>query len=446
MTDVNLGLPAVGYQPSENAGTAFDHHHPPSEELVDDCVHCGFCLPSCPTYALWGEEMDSPRGRIHLMKTGLEGAPMTDTMVGHFDACLGCMACVTSCPSGVQYDKLIGATRAQVERHHERPRSERLLREAIFRLFPYPRRLNLLRGPLRLYQATPLSRLLRRSGLLERIAPQLRVMESLAPTLSKREDIPVRTAATGERRAVVGMLTGCVQSAFFPGVNAATARVLSAEGCDVITPRAQGCCGALSEHMGREEEGLAFARALIDTFDAAGVDHVVVNAAGCGSQMKDYAHLLRDDPAYAERARAFTAKVRDVSEMLVELGTVAPRHPVEAVAAYHDACHLAHAQGIRSQPRELLAAIPGLEVREIADASLCCGSAGVYNILNPGPADELGDRKAANVLATGAELLITANPGCLMQIATATERAGGRIRLAHTVEVLDASIRGVPLA
>ncbi len=445
MTDINLGLPSIGSASDAHHPPAFDAHHPPSEDLVDDCVHCGFCLPSCPTYALWGEEMDSPRGRIHLMKTGLEGAPLTDAMVGHFDACLGCMACVTSCPSGVQYDKLIGATRAQVERQHERPRGEKLLREAIFRLFPYPRRLNLLRGPLRLYQATPLSRLLRRSGLLDRIAPQLRVMESLAPPLAKREDIPVRTPATGERRAVVGMLTGCVQSAFFPGVNAATARVLAAEGCDVITPKAQGCCGALSEHMGREEEGLAFARALIDTFDAAGVEHVVVNAAGCGSQMKDYAHLLRDDPAYAERAVAFTAKVRDVSEIIVELGPVAPRHPVTAVAAYHDACHLAHAQGIRSQPRELLAAIPGLQVREIADAALCCGSAGVYNILNPGPADELGDRKAANVIATGAELLVTANPGCLMQIATATERAGHPMQLAHTVEVLDASIRGVAL-
>jgi len=445
MTDMNLGVPAVGYRPTDNARTAFDDHHPPSDELIDDCVHCGFCLPSCPTYALWGEEMDSPRGRIHLMKTGLEGAEMTDTMVGHFDACLGCMACVTSCPSGVQYDKLIGATRPQVERHHERPPGEKLLREAIFRLFPYPKRLMLLRGPLRLYQRTPLSRLLRRSGLLDRISPQLRVMESLAPPLAKRESIPVRTPAVGERRAVVGMLTGCVQSAFCPGVNAATARVLAAEGCDVITPKAQGCCGALSEHMGREEEGLAFARALIETFEATGVDHVVVNAAGCGSQMKDYAHLLRDDPDYAERAATFTAKVRDVSELLVELGPVAPRHQVQAVAAYHDACHLAHAQGIRSQPRELLAGIPGLTVREIADAALCCGSAGVYNILHPEAADELGNRKAANVLATGAELLITANPGCLMQIATATERAGKTIALAHTVEVLDAAIRGVPL-
>ena len=444
--DTQLGIPAVGYRPSSGPADtgAFDAHHPPSEELIDDCVHCGFCLPTCPTYALWGEEMDSPRGRILLMKTGVEGAPMTDSMVEHFDACLGCMACVTACPSGVQYDKLIGATRPQVERHHTRTRGEKLLREAIFRVFPYPKRLRLLRGPLRLYQRTPLSRVLRRSGLLDRISPSLRVLESLTPPLNKRELIPVRTPAGGQRRAVVGMLTGCVQSAFFPDVNAATVRVLAAEGCEVITPKEQGCCGALSEHLGREAEGLRFARALIDTFAEAGVEYVVVNAAGCGSQMKDYAHLLRDDPQYAERAQQFTAKVRDVSEVLAELGTVAPRHPLEVSVAYHDACHLAHAQGIRSQPRQLLREIPGLEVREIADAALCCGSAGVYNILNPAPADELGDRKAANVLATGAQLLVTANPGCLMQIATAAERAGHPIGMAHTVQVLDASIQGRP--
>lgn len=442
MSETHLGLPAVGYEPTANHETAFDEHHPPSDELIDDCVHCGFCLPSCPTYALWGEEMDSPRGRIHLMKTGLEGAEMTDTMAGHFDACLGCMACVSSCPSGVQYDKLIGAVRPQVERHHERPRSEKLLRESIFRLFPYPKRLRALRGPLRAYQATGLSTLVRRSGVLDKLPASLKVMESLAPPLSKAEVVPERTPAQGPRRAVVGMLTGCVQSVFFPGVNAATARVLAAEGCDVITPRAQGCCGALSEHMGREEEGLAFARALIDSFEAAGVEHVVVNAAGCGSQMKDYAHLLRDDPDYAERARAFSAQVRDVSEILAELGTVAPRHRLDVTIAYHDACHLGHAQGIRDQPRALLREIPGLELREIADAALCCGSAGVYNILNPEPATELGDRKAANVIATGAELLVTANPGCLMQIATSIERGGGRIGIAHTVEVLDAAIRG----
>jgi glycolate oxidase iron-sulfur subunit len=379
---------------------AFDAHHPPQPELIKDCVHCGFCLSSCPTYALWGEEMDSPRGRIHLMKTGLEGEPLSASMVGHFDACLGCMACVPACPSGVQYGTLIADTRAQVHRRYQRPRRERLLREAIFWLFPYPKRLRALRGPL---------------------------------------------ALSGQRRAVVGMLTGCVQDALFPEVNAATARVLAAEGCDVVIPRGQGCCGALSQHMGREEEAIRFARALIQRFEAAKVDHVVVNAAGCGSAMKEYAHLLRDDPDYAQRAQGFVERTRDVSELLVELGPVAPRHPLDVTIAYHDACHLGHAQGIRAQPRALLRAIPGLRLTEIAEADLCCGSAGVYNLLNPEPATELGDRKARNVLATGASLLVTANPGCLMQIAASARRLGKPLALAHTVTVLDASIRGVPL-
>jgi glycolate oxidase iron-sulfur subunit len=424
---------------------AFDEHHPPQRELVDDCVHCGFCLPSCPTYVLWGEEMDSPRGRIHLMKTGLEGEPLSESMVGHFDACLGCMACVTACPSGVQYGTLIGDTRAQVERRYDRPRGQELLREAIFRLFPYPKRLRAMRGPLSLYQRSGLSRLVRRSGLLERLSPTLRVMESLAPTLSRREKLPARIPAAGTRRAVVGMLTGCVQDAFFPAVNAATARVLAAEGCDVVIPPGQGCCGALSQHMGREQEAIGFARGLIDRFDAAGVDHVVVNAAGCGSAMKEYAHLLRDDPDYAARATAFVERTRDVSELLVELGPVATRHPLDITIAYHDACHLGHAQGIRSQPRELLRGIPGLTLTEIAEADLCCGSAGVYNLLNPAPATELGDRKARNVLDTGARVLVTANPGCLMQIAASAERLGEHLTLAHTVTVLDASLRNIPL-
>lgn len=424
---------------------AFDAHRPPDAALIGDCVHCGFCLPSCPTYSLWGEEMDSPRGRIYLMKEGLEGEPLTDSMVGHYDACLGCMACVTSCPSGVQYDKLIEATRAQVERRHERAPGDRLLRAVIFALFPHKKRLRLLRGPLRFYQRIGLARLVRRTGLLERLAPRLAAMERLAPPLGKREWIPEFLPALGERRAVVGMLTGCVQGEFFPGVNAATARVLAAEGCDVVVPDAQGCCGALSVHNGREPEAQRYARATIDAFEAAGVETVVVNAAGCGSSMKEYAHLLADDPRYADRAVAFSAKVRDVSEILIELGSVAPRHPLPMVAAYHDACHLAHAQGVRSQPRQLLAGIPGLEVREIADPMICCGSAGIYNVLYPEPARELGDRKAAAVLATGAELLITANPGCLMQVASSIQRQGGSIAMAHTTEVLDASIRGVAL-
>ena len=425
---------------------AFDEHRTPSQDLVSECVHCGFCLPSCPTYVLWGEEMDSPRGRIHLVDQGLQGAPMSDSLVQHIDACLGCMACVTACPSGVQYDRIIEDTRAQVERRHERSRADKALREGIFALFPYPKRLRAARGPLRLYQRTGLPRLLRRSGALDRISPTLAAMEGLAPPLEARESVPERTSARGTRRGVVGLLLGCVQREFFPGVNAATARVLSAEGFDVVAPRSQGCCGALSSHNGREQEAQRFGRAVIETFEEAGVDAVVVNSAGCGSAMKDWVHLFSEDPdpAWRERAAAMSAKVRDIAEFLVEVGPRAERHPLDVTIAYHDACHLGHAQRIRSQPRELLRGIPGLTLKEIADADLCCGSAGIYNILWPEPARELGERKAANVLATGAELLVTANPGCLMQIGSSIQRSGGKeMALAHTVEVLDASIRGV---
>jgi glycolate oxidase iron-sulfur subunit len=243
----------------------------------------------------------------------------------------------------------------------------------------------------------------------------------------------------------VGLLTGCVQSAFFGSVSAATARVLALEGCEVLVPHRQGCCGALSEHNGREKEAKAFARRLIDVFEAAGVDAVIVNVAGCGSAMKGYADILADDPAYAERAKAFADRVRDVAEFLAELGPVAPRHPLPVSVAYHDACHLGHAQGIRTQPRELLRAIPGLELREVPEGELCCGSAGIWNILFPEPARELGDRKARNIGRTGAELLVTANPGCLMQVASSLQRQGTSIGMAHTAEVLDASIRGLPV-
>jgi glycolate oxidase iron-sulfur subunit len=438
-------------------GPAFDLHRPPKAELVADCVHCGFCLPTCPTYVLWGEEMDSPRGRIQLIDQGLKGAPMGDALVQHVDACLGCMACVTSCPSGVQYDRLIEATRAQVERRYDRPRADRLFREAIFAFFPYPRRLRLARGPLALYRRSGLPGLVRRTGLLDRISPTLAAMERLAPPAQRRVPLPERVAArpgpdgAGRApRARVGLLTGCVQGEFFPAVNEATVRVLAGEGCDVVVPRGQGCCGALSIHNGREEEARRFARAVVDLFTRTGVEYVVVNSAGCGSSMKEYADLLDDDPRYADRARAFAGTVRDVAELLAELadrfgGPLAPRRRLERTVAYHDACHLAHAQGIRQQPRDLLRGIPGLELKEVADSAICCGSAGIYNLLHPEPARELGDRKAASVLATGADLLVTANPGCLLQIAAAVERSGGRIALAHTVQVLDAAMHGTPL-
>ncbi|MEV8633203.1 heterodisulfide reductase-related iron-sulfur binding cluster [Streptosporangium sp. NPDC051023] len=405
-------------------------------ELIGDCVHCGFCLPTCPTYVLWGEEMDSPRGRIHLMKQHVEGTPLTPEMAGHFDACLGCMACVTACPSGVRYDRLIEQTRAEVERTQVRSLQERALRALIFLLFPYPRRLRAMRLPLRL--SAGLRR--RIAPRLERISPSLAAMADLAPPVSARVRLPRRVAARGEHRATVGMLTGCVQGEFFPQVNAATARVLAMEGCEVVIPPSQGCCGALSLHSGRPEQAKRLARRMVATFERAGVDTVVVNAAGCGSTMKEYADIL--DGEWAERARAIRAV--DLSEYLVALGPAARRHPLPLTVAYHDACHLAHAQGIRSQPRALLAAVPGLRLREIAESSICCGSAGTYNLLQPEAARDLGDRKAERVLATGADLLVSANPGCTMQITSAIRRRGAEpIPAAHIAQVLDASLRGL---
>jgi glycolate oxidase iron-sulfur subunit len=425
---------------------AFDAHHPPDAALIGDCVHCGFCLPTCPTYVLWGEEMDSPRGRIDIMNMALEGEPLTDSSVRHLDQCLGCMACVTACPSGVQYDKLIEAARGQIERRYPRSRADRALRSAIYALFPFPKRLRAVRGPLRAYQATGLGRVLAKTGVLSRLPEPLQAMESLAPRLGRTTKLPERTAAGSPRRRVVGLLTGCVQGAFFPDVNAATVRVLSAEGCDVVVPKMQGCCGALSFHGGREQEAIRFAKRLIEVFESAGVETVVVNAAGCGSSMKEYGHALRDEPGdWAARAEALAGKVRDVTELLADLGPVAPRHPLAMSVAYQDSCHLAHAQGVRDQPRALLGDIPGVELRALVEAEICCGSAGVYNLLQPEPAKELGERKAQAVLDTGADIMVTANPGCWMQVATTLDRLGRRMPVAHTVQVLDASIRGVPV-
>jgi glycolate oxidase iron-sulfur subunit len=424
---------------------AFDDHHPPDKALIDECVHCGFCLPTCPTYVLFGEEMDSPRGRIYLMNKGLDEEPMNDEMVRHWDLCLGCMACVTACPSGVQYDKLIESTRQQVERRYERRADDRAFREMIFQFFPYPNRLRAVTAPMRLYQRFGIGDKLRRAGVMQRIPARMRAMEALLPDLPREEKIPDLTGPVGEKRRRVGVLTGCVQRVFFSPVNAATVRVLAAEGCEVVAPK-QGCCGALSTHAGREEESLDFARKTIDTFDDLNLDNVVVNAAGCGSTMKEYGYLLRDDPEYAERAKAFSAKVCDVSEFLQELGPVAERNPLPVTAAYHDACHLAHAQGVRKQPRQTLKQIPGMEIKEIREAEICCGSAGIYNMVEPEPAAELGERKANNILKTGAQIIVTSNPGCMLQIQSSLKKMGhGGLPMAHPVEVLDASLRGEPV-
>ncbi len=422
----------------------FDQHHPPADERISDCVHCGFCLPTCPTYALWGEEKDSPRGRIYLMKLGKEGAvALDDIYVQHFDACLGCMACVTACPSGVRYDELIEVVRPQLERNYRRRLSDRLFREMIFQLFPYPSRLRVVAVFGALYQRLDGHRRLERAGVLKRLPQRLQAVEALLPPARLRHlwPLPQFVAARGTaRRRRVGMLTGCVQRVFFADVNAATVRVLAREGCDVVIPRSQGCCGALSEHAGREPEALARARRLIDTFEATGVDAVVVNVAGCGSTMKEYGRLLRDDPKYARRAAAFSAKVRDVSELLAELEPVAPRHPIEARLAYHDACHLGHGQGIRAQPRAVLRRIPGLQVSDIPEAEICCGSAGIYNLVMPEAGEELGRRKIANVVSVAADALATANPGCLLQI---RRYLPADLPMFHPIELVDASIRGI---
>ena len=461
----------VAREPVADLGT--DGAEDRIRSVVKDCVHCGFCLPACPTYSLWGEEMDSPRGRIYLVGQLLDGAPLTPAAGEHFDRCLGCMACMTACPSGVQYDQIIAAAREWTEAadaqpsdegsdglgpagvapggavpEARRPLRDRLTRAGIFALFPYPERLRVAIAPLRALQRTGADRLIARTGLVGRVSPAAEQALRLAPPATRPMPagrFPERVAARGERRAVVGMLTGCVQSVFFPRVNAATARVLAAEGCDVIIPRSQGCCGALSLHSGRAAEAVRFAQRTIETFEAAGVDAIVVNSAGCGSAMKEYELLFADSPSWAPRAAALSAKVRDLSEFLDSLGPVAERHPVEVRAAYHDACHLGHAQRITAAPRALLRAIPGLELVELRDAGVCCGSAGVYNLLQPDAARELGSRKADSVVDSGASLLISANPGCTLQISSELATRGVPLRTAHTAEVLDASINGVPL-
>jgi glycolate oxidase iron-sulfur subunit len=397
--------------------TAWDDTRPPELDLIKDCVHCGFCLPTCPSYAVFEEEMDSPRGRIVLMRIGHEeGSEVSAEMTTHLDRCLGCMACVTACPSGVQYDRLIERARPQIERHGPRSLRERLLRKGIFALFTHPGRLR---------AAVPFMNL-----------PVPKPFGHLAPKVSTRaamRRLPEVTPAVGERRGRVALMQGCVQRVFFNDVNAATVRVLAAEGWEVHAPRQPRCCGALQLHTGVEDEARELARKTIDAYE--GFDRVVVNVAGCGSAMKEYGYLFEGD----ERAEAFSAKVLDVHELLAEDEPRATRRPLALKVAYHDACHLAHAQGVREQPRALLRGIPGLELVEPADWELCCGSAGIYNLVQPEPAAELGRRKAANLAATGAEAIAAANPGCAIQISAYLERP---IPIHHPMTLLDHSIRG----
>ena len=430
--------------PNSPKSSAFDQHHAPSNELIEKCVHCGFCLPVCPTYVLWGQEMDSPRGRIYLMKLAGDGATdMNPNWVSHFDSCLGCMACMTACPSGVDYGKLIEATRAQIERNTPRSSSEKRHRHFLFETFTNPERLKRLRLPLLLYQKSGFQAVVRASGLLNFLPKKMQAMEALLPKLGPNETVAEVTPAIGAKRRRVGLLLGCVQREFFPQVNVATARVLAAEGCEVVAPQAQPCCGALLVHAGEEAAAIEMAKKTIDVFESANVDAIVTNAAGCGSNVKEYGHLLRDEPEYADRARRFAARCKDISEVLTDLDPLATRHPLKLRVAFHDSCHLQHAQGVRSQPRALLANIPDLQLAEIPEAAICCGSAGIYNLVQPDAANAIGDRKAALIAPLKADVIATGNPGCVLQIQASLARNGHRTPVMHTIQLLDASIRGI---
>ncbi len=430
----------------------FDGTHPPDPKLIDSCVHCGFCLSTCPSYRVIGKETDSPRGRIYLMDGVNEGQiPLSPATVQHFDSCLGCLACVTTCPSGVQYDKLIEATRQQVERNHPRSLPDRLIRQLIFSLFPYPQRLRVLLRPMGLYQKTGLQRLVRSLGFLPRLSPQLAAMEAMLPPITPQafqDPIPELIPAQGEQRYRVGLLLGCVQRLFNPEVKEATVRVLTANGCTVVVPQTQGCCGALTHHQGQEDQTKTLARQLIDSFAAAGVDYILVNASGCGHTLKEYGSILADDPAYRERAKDFAAKVRDVQEFLATVGLTAKLSLLQAeplAIAYQDACHMIHGQKISFQPRQLLRQIPGVKLRESVDAALCCGSAGVYNILQPEVAHELGQQKVQNLTNTGAAVIASANIGCFVQISRHLQLQGKTVPVLHPMQLLDFAIRGIPL-
>ncbi len=424
---------------------------------TDPCVHCGFCLPTCASYRVLGTEMDSPRGRIHALKAIEAGELELDaTVAQHFDSCLGCLACVTACPSGVRYDQLIEATRPRLNAAELRSPAQRAFRKLLFALLPYPRRLRAVLTPLRAYAGTPLQALARRAGLTKLFGPQLEAMERLLPPLAAeafQDSFPQVVPAQGERRARVGLVLGCVQRLFDPAVNAAAIEVLSANGIEVVIPPRQGCCGAATHHQGELAQTRDLAASLMGSFAAMGpLDAVLVAASGCGHTLKHYGSIL-NSPA----AGTFARQVADIQEYLVQLGlseafrqrlaplTHTDGNPATAerplTVAYHDACHMLHGQGIRDQPRNLLRQIPHLQVKEAVEAGVCCGSAGIYNLVQPSEAAELGQIKAADLSGTGAELAISANIGCTLQIRQHMANQMRPIPVLHPIEVLQRSWR-----
>ena len=424
---------------------------------TDPCVHCGFCLPTCASYRVLGTEMDSPRGRIHALKAIEAGELQLDaTVAKHFDSCLGCLACVTACPSGVRYDQLIEATRPQLNAPELRTPLERAFRKLLFALLPYPNRLRAALTPLRAYAGTPLQALARRSGLLRLLGPQLEAMEQLLPPLvpeAFRDAFPQVVPAQGERRARVGLVLGCVQRLFDPAVNEAAVEVLSANGIEVVIPPSQGCCGAATHHQGELAQTRELATDLMASFAGVGpLDAVLVAASGCGHTLKAYGSILE-----SPTAAGFAGQVADIQQFLAHVGLseafrarLAPlNHPDGTPAsaerplqvAFHDACHMLHGQGIREQPRQLLAAIPHIQLREAMEAGVCCGSAGIYNLVQPEEAAELGRIKAADLAGTGAELVASANIGCSLQLRRHLGEGDFPQPVLHPIELLQRSWR-----
>ena len=414
----------------------------PSEELISRCVHCGLCLPSCPTFAVLGVETDSPRGRIRLMKTVWEGRVSADapSFEKHIGQCLDCRACETACPSGVEYGKLVEAARSQILAVRRPSAIERAIRTAAFDwLLPHRRVLAAFATLSVAAKRAKLPILLRASRL--HAGRRLAEMLELLPERATAERMETVVPAQGARRGTVALFAGCVMGSVFGDTNRATARVLARNGVEVHVTRPQTCCGALHAHAGERDRARALARRNIAAFEGLAVEAIIVNAAGCGAAMKEYGWLLKDDPAWAARATAFAARVRDATEYLGDLGLREPPGPVRVRAVYDDPCHLLHGQRVQAQPRALLAAIPGLDLAPLAEADMCCGSAGTYNVTQPELARALLERKVANIQRSGAELVVTANPGCLMQIQAGLRRAGSTARVVHLIDLLDESYR-----
>ena len=416
--------------------------HGLSVEGVNQCVHCGLCLAYCPTFSELGTEMDSPRGRIFLVKSLAEGRiSLTDPTVEHLSLCLDCRACETVCPAGVPYGRLIEAAKAEIE--HQRPGSlgRRVFRRLNFGvLLGHPRLLAAAAGGLRLYQTSGLQRLVRRTGLARLLPGTLSAWEALLPAIppaADRAPLPPVTPSVGPRRARVALLTGCVQAVVFGAHNRATARVLARNGCDVLAPAGQGCCGALNAHGGDHARAVEMAKRTIEVFEAIGADAVIVNTSGCGAHMKAYGAMLGGEPAWAERAARFVRTVQDVAEFLAREPLRGRLGPVPMTATYHDPCHVVHGQKIRRQPRELLAQVPALKLVDLPESDWCCGSAGIYNLTQPAMADRLLRRKVRNISSTGAEAVVTANPGCILQIEAGLRAQNLDLPVLHLVEILD---------